>query len=255
MLTVLTLMSKVVFSPLWLLWQLYNGLWWAFQDDPKPLPAPALNADAAPARGRPVNLREANARDPSPRESTPRAAREPSQGRSFEVMDSSAKPKPTPRPLAALRGGFFGSVGISVSLGYLANLLVLNHWLDPARAASAWLLSSAFTLVASLFAVRAAARRDAAQKQARISRSGFIRRTITQNRVATRVGRLAHSPEVAKAAVFARANASRGAAACATSLRQGISSICSGLSKVEAKLGVPKTAAATPHHSDSAPRI
>lgn len=247
MLTVLTLMSKVVFSPLWLLWQLYSGLWWAFQDDPKPLPAPSAD---------PVRTQAArDPRNPSPRDSTPRAvAREPSQGRAFEVMDSSTKRKPAPRPLSALRAGFFGSIGISISLGYLANILVLNHWIDPARAASSWLLSSAFTFVASLFAVRAAARRDAAQKQARIERPGIIRRTITRNRVAARVGRIAHSPEIAKAAVFARANASRGAAVCATSLRQGISTLCSGLSKVEAKLGVPKTAAAAPH-TDSAPRI
>jgi len=36
MLEVLSLMSKVVFSPLWVLWKFYGVLWWAFGDSSRP---------------------------------------------------------------------------------------------------------------------------------------------------------------------------------------------------------------------------
>lgn len=236
MLTVLTLMSKVVFSPLWLLWQLYNGLWWAFQDDPRP--APKALSTPEPGRDEP--------------------AAEPGQARAFEVVDSA--PKPLPRPVSALRGGFFGSLGISISLAYLANVMVLNQWLDPARAAAAWMLTSAATLVASLYAVRAAVRRDAAARAARAARGGPVRRlwqaTPGHEQVGKVAGRAADAVGSAAGAAGAAAraakvgaaavklNAPRAAAACTAGLRCGIGRLATSLSKLEARLGVPKTAPA-----------
>lgn len=212
MITVLTLMSKVAFSPLWLLWQLYNGLWWAFQDDP-PAPAPP--------------------------------AADPGQARSFEVVDSCARPA-RPRPLSALRGGFFGSLGISASLAYLANVMVMNQWLDPARAASAWLLTSAATLVMSLYAVRAATRRDEAARAARAARGGPVKRLLNKTPGRAQVAQLATQARAAAGA------APKAAAACAAGLRCGVSRLATGLSKLEARLGVPKTAAAAPRPADHA---
>ncbi|MCC6676681.1 MAG: hypothetical protein IT436_06010 [Phycisphaerales bacterium] len=241
MLTVLTLMSKVVFSPLWLLWQLYNGLWWAFQDEPRPQPA------AEPAA----------------------RAGDPAQARAFEVVDSSApRPAPAPRPVGALRGGFFGSIGIAISLAYLANVMVLNQWLDPARAASAWMLSSSATLVASLYAVRAAVRRDEAARAARAARGGPIQRLINKTPGRAQVARLADGARNAasSAATAARAGASvahtgvtaaragvpKAVSACTTGLRCGVGRLALGLSRLEARLGTPKTAAAGPHAPDRA---
>lgn len=241
MLTVLTLMSKVVFSPLWLLWQLYGGLWWAFQDDPRPAPAPSPAAGPADA----------------------------AQARAFEVIDSSPpRPEPLPRPVAALRGGFFGSVGIAISLAYLANVMVMNHWLDPARASAAWLLASAATLVGSLYAVRAAVRRDEAARAARAARGGPVQRLLNKTPGRAQVARIAGSArdaaasaaQVARAGVSAaqvgagaaRAGVPKAVAACTSGLRCGVGRLATGLSKLEARLGAPKTAAAAPGGPDRA---
>lgn len=231
MLTVLALMSKVVFSPLWLLWQLYCGLWWAFQDDPRPAVRP------------------------------PRLG-EPAQARAFEVVDTSPPvPPPPARPLGALRGGFFGSIGLSISLAYLANVMVMNHWLDPARAASAWLLTSAATLVASLYAVRASVRREQAARAARAARGGPVQRILSKTPGAGQVTRLAGHARVAASSVGGAAHASFSAArlgapkavsACSAGLRCGVGRLAAGLSRLEARLGAPKTAGAAPRSGEPA---
>lgn len=119
MLAVLSLMSKVVFFPVWALWRVYLMLWWAFDTRPAPLPA---------------------------------AAEPGVQDSAFQV--TSSKPEPLPVPRGALRGGFVGTSIVSIALGALCAALADQHLIEPGRAAVAWGWGSALTTVASLLAVR-----------------------------------------------------------------------------------------------------
>ena len=135
MLSVLSLMSKIVFFPVWALWRAYLLLWWAF--DTRPAPAPA-------------------------------AAQPGVQDSAFQVTSSS--PEPLPLPRGALRGGFVGTWLVSIALGGLCAALADQHVIEPARAAIAWGWGSALTTVASLLAVRAVVTRQRA-KVSRVQRA------------------------------------------------------------------------------------
>lgn len=128
MLSVLSLMSKIVFFPVWALWRAYLLLWWAF--DTRPAPAPA-------------------------------AAQPGVQDSAFQVTSSS--PEPLPLPRGALRGGFVGTWLVSIALGGLCAALADQHVIEPGRAAIAWGWGSALTTVASLLAVRAVVTRQRAK--------------------------------------------------------------------------------------------
>ena len=135
MLSVLSLMSKIVFFPVWALWRLYLLLWWAF--DTRSAPAPA-------------------------------AAQPGVQDSAFQVTSSS--PEPLPLPRGALRGGFVGTWLVSIALGGLCAALADQHVIEPGRAAIAWGWGSALTTVASLLAVRAVVSRQRA-KVSRVQRA------------------------------------------------------------------------------------
>jgi hypothetical protein len=128
MLAVLSLMSKIVFFPVWALWRVYLLLWWAFDTRPAPLPA---------------------------------AAEPGVQDSAFQV--TSSNPEPLPLPRGALRGGFVGTSIVSIALGALCAALADQHMLEPARAAIAWGWGSALTTVASLLAVRTVVSRQRAK--------------------------------------------------------------------------------------------
>ncbi|MFO0835465.1 MAG: hypothetical protein U0638_10865 [Phycisphaerales bacterium] len=128
MLSVLSLMSKIVFFPVWALWRVYLLLWWAF--DTRPSPAPA-------------------------------AAQAGVQDSAFQVTSSS--PEPLPLPRGALRGGFVGTWVVSIALGALCAALADQHVIEPGRAAVAWGWGSALTTVASLLAVRTVVNRRRAK--------------------------------------------------------------------------------------------
>ena len=135
MLSVLSLMSKIVFFPVWALWRAYLLLWWAF--DTRPAPAPA-------------------------------AAQPGVQDSAFQVTSSS--PEPLPLPRGALRGGFVGTWLVSIALGGLCAALADQHVIEPGRSAIAWGWGSALTTVASLLAVRAVVSRPRA-KVSRVQRA------------------------------------------------------------------------------------
>lgn len=128
MLSVLSLMSKIVFFPVWALWRAYLLLWWAF--DTRPSPAPA-------------------------------AAQAGVQDSAFQV--TSSNPEPLPLPRGALRGGFVGTWVVSIALGALCAALADQHVIEPGRAAVAWGWGSALTTVASLLAVRTVVNRRRAK--------------------------------------------------------------------------------------------
>lgn len=132
MLAVLSLMSKIVFFPVWALWRAYLVLWWAFDTRT----APAVTSPAA-----------------APGE----------QDASFQVTNSKPEQLPLPLPKGALRGGFVGTSLVSIALGVACAALADHHMIEPGRAAVAWVWGSALATVASLLAVRAVAKRQRAK--------------------------------------------------------------------------------------------
>ncbi|MBL9002144.1 MAG: hypothetical protein JNK25_13510 [Phycisphaerae bacterium] len=147
MLEVLSLMSKVVFSPLWVLWKFYGVLWWAFGDSSR-LPAAA----ACPG---------------SVRTDTPGAA--------FEIVDSRAPETSLAPPVGLLRAGFIGTLGTSVLAGIAVSGAAEVAWVSAAGAWGAWAWATCLTMVGSIFAVRTVARRRAAI--ASLPKRGFARLT------------------------------------------------------------------------------
>lgn len=129
MLAVLTLMSKALFLPIWLLWHTYGLLWWAFDDDPR----------------------------------SPRAEKSPARGAAFEVIDSRAEPERHPKPVGVLRGGFVGSLGASAIFGLAAGTLEQHEVISSPHAVMLWAWASVVTLVASIFAVRHVVRKQRAR--------------------------------------------------------------------------------------------
>jgi hypothetical protein len=129
MFAVLTLMSKAMFLPIWLLWHGYGMLWWAFDDD-----APAASTQETPERGS-----------------------------SFEVFDSRAAANRYPKPVGVLRGGFVGSLGASAIFGVAAGALEQQEVVTSPHAVMLWAWASIVTLVASIFAVRHVVRKQRAK--------------------------------------------------------------------------------------------
>lgn len=130
MLDVLTLMTRVLLSPLWGLWWVYRFLWWTFSPDPLPAATPSHDA------------------------------------KSFDIVDS--RPIPKALPMGALRGGFIGSVAASGGLAMLASTAARNDIVQPASALALWGWTSVLVLVLSIFAVRTVVlRRDLKASQRR----------------------------------------------------------------------------------------
>lgn len=126
MLSVFGIMSKIIFSPVWLLWRAYLMLWWAFgEETPKLTQAP--NAAAA----------------------------KDAQASAFEVVDSreQAKSPALSRPTGALIAGFVSSLFTFLASGGLSRVAI-NEGSDPRTATLIWLWTSAVVTFASLFVVR-----------------------------------------------------------------------------------------------------
>lgn len=124
MLSVFGIMSKIIFSPVWLLWRAYLMLWWAFGEETPKLPQTPKDAAAKDA-----------------------------QASAFEVVDSREKTPTPPRPTGALIAGFVSSLFTFLASGGLSRVAI-NEGSDPRTATLIWLWASAAITFASLFVVR-----------------------------------------------------------------------------------------------------
>ncbi len=170
MLEVLALMWRVVFSPVWVLWKLYGVLWWAFDNT-----------------------------------TVPQAPREQERGAAFEVVDTRPRSEAAPKPVGALRGGFIGSLASSGVYALAAQTASTHAWTSPQTAWGVWLWASVVTGVASLFAVRHVARRQAAKAAKRrgiMQAAAAVRQAVTNGVAAASAnrGRLAPALAVARGA-------------------------------------------------------
>lgn len=120
--TIRTLFAAATF-PVRTLFRAYRALWWAFADS---------------ARSGPV--------------------RAPGQGNSFEVVDTT--PKPTPTPERHLRKGFTLTLVFAAIAGLLSIVAGSSDALTPRHAATLWAWSSAAAWVLSYLKVRAWVRAD-----------------------------------------------------------------------------------------------
>ena len=132
MLQVLSIMSKFIFAPVWLLWKGYGLLWWAFE-----------------GTGR---LAEKD------------AAREPDRGNSFDISDSRPCVAALAAPTGLLRGGFIGTLMASGVFAGFASLLAEGHAVSSDRAWALWACGTGFAAVGSIFAVRRVAMARARRK-------------------------------------------------------------------------------------------
>lgn len=132
MLQVLSLMSKCLFAPIWLLWKGYGVLWWAFE-----------------GTGR-------AAQSPGPRT--------PERGNAFEVTDTRDSLAHLPPPTGLLRGGFVGTLFSSGFILIFAQALQEAGVLSADRSWALWGCGTAFAAVGSIFAVRHVALRQAKRK-------------------------------------------------------------------------------------------
>jgi len=124
MLSVFGIMSKILFSPVWLLWRAYLMLWWAFGEEaPKSSPASQI----PPSKD--------------------------AQGSSFEVIDSRERAPLAPRPTGALIAGFVSSVFTFLASGGLSRLAVVEG-ADPRTATLVWLWATAAATFTSIVVVR-----------------------------------------------------------------------------------------------------
>ncbi len=123
MLQVLSIMSKVLFSPFWLLWKGYNVLWWAFEGFGRP--AAVTNAATGPERGN-----------------------------AFEITDSRPLDSERPAPIGLLRAGFAGSLFVSGAAAIVAGGLAQSHTLSATHSWLVWMWASVVSCVVSIFAVR-----------------------------------------------------------------------------------------------------
>lgn len=145
MLTTLTVVWRVVFAPVWLLWTLYKGLWWAFDD-----------SDARRAAGS-ASIAPPDA--PPPPSSRTDAPRFPSvQATAFEITDSTPRAKKP--PLAALRGGFMVAFVVSGVLGMVAAGIAGGEGGSVMWAWMVWGWGTLVAAVGTLYVVRHVARRQ-----------------------------------------------------------------------------------------------
>ena len=136
MLQVLSLMSKVVFSPVWILWKGYTVLWWAFEGFGRPMPA-----DGGPEA--------------------------PERGASFEITDSRPRESERQPPTTLLKAGFAGTLLASSGAGVLALVLSGTQALSGPHAWMAWGWGTVVGCMLSIFAVRRVADSQARRKTVR----------------------------------------------------------------------------------------
>ena len=136
MLQVLSLMSKIVFAPIWILWKGYNVLWWAFEG---------------------FGRRDVPIEDPSA----------PERGAAFEITDSRPAELALTPPIGLLKGGFAGTLALSAGAGIASGALASSQTLSPTHAWLVWGWASVIASLVSIFAVRKVALERARRKTMR----------------------------------------------------------------------------------------
>jgi hypothetical protein len=136
MLQVLTLMSKIVFAPVWLLWKGYNVLWWAFE-----------------GFGR--------------REQPADSVSTPERGAAFEITDSRPAEIVLTPPTGLLKGGFIGTMLLSAGAGVASGALASSQTLSSTHAWLVWGWATVIASLVSIFAVRKVAMERARRKTVR----------------------------------------------------------------------------------------
>jgi hypothetical protein len=134
MFTILSVLCKAPFWPLWVLWRGYLLLWWAFDGAEEGATQGEVAASHAGVGAGEVLTG-------------------PSQNTAFEVADT----RPTPagsRPEWLLRAGYAASLAASAGAGVLAGGAASHHAVEPGTAVAAWLWASAMMAVGSIFAVK-----------------------------------------------------------------------------------------------------
>lgn len=124
MLSVFGIMSRIIFSPVWLLWRGYLLLWWAFGEETPKLAQTSKDAGTKDA-----------------------------QGSAFELIDSRKDSSMPPRPTGALIAGFVSSLFTFLAAGGLSRVAI-NGGADPRTATLVWLWTTAAVSFASVFVVR-----------------------------------------------------------------------------------------------------
>lgn len=142
-LKVLGITSRAAFSPVWLAWMGYKGLWWAFDDSDSR--RAAGSATLAPHDAPPP---------PNPLTDAPRYGE--TQKAAFEVTDST--PAPAAPPKGPLMGGFVSTLAASGGSGLLASSF---DEMSSGRAWTLWAWCTLMATVGSLYVVRHVARRQA----------------------------------------------------------------------------------------------
>lgn len=164
MLTIIKLPWILLTFPVRLLWRVYMGLWWAFDDSPRSRTQKAAAAEAAAG-----------------------------QDAAFEIVDSS--PRPRPAPMGLLRAGFAASATIAVLSGVGLSMLSAGRAIDPATAALGWAWATALTMVVSVWMVRRKAARQRTLRQRVASCASSVSTTVRQGAAgaAAFVGNAAHA--------------------------------------------------------------
>lgn len=157
MIEVLSLTSKIVFSPVWLLWRLYGMLYWAFDTPPK----------------------SKNSQGTAP-------TRAPERGTAFEVVDSRPQEMLLPPPGGLLKAGFATTLVLSALWGAISFGVQSSESISPSHAVIIWSWASIVTSIASIFAVRKVVARRAAKKSVLQRAAGKARSTM-QNAAAAAV--------------------------------------------------------------------
>lgn len=205
MIGVLRVVMKIVFAPVWLAWQGYRVLWWAFADAE---PARVERAASLAPPGAPP------ATGPTPAPSVPGAGPATDaprhgvdQNASFEVVDTT--PGPEPEPTGTLRGGFAAAMGVSLASGWFLAARHEGAHLSAPGAWTAWAWATLLAAVASVMVVRAVVRRQRAMRPM----------TTVQHARAVAGGVSDAAVAACKGVVGAGKGVGRGAAACARGVR------------------------------------
>jgi len=149
MFEVLSLTSKIVFAPVWILWRLYGMLYWAFDIPPKVKTVLA----SAPARG-------------------------PERGTAFEVVDSRPQESLLPHPGGLLKAGFASTVVLSVIFAAITFGLQSADTISTPHSVIIWSWASIVASIASIFAVRKVVARRAAKRTLFQKAAGKARSTV-----------------------------------------------------------------------------
>lgn len=159
MFSVLQLMGKVAFFPIWLLWKGYLFLWWAFDDAKPKVGAQTPSNTQAGTHAEGVNGGGAAAGVVG------------GQDAAFQVVDSRPKAIERAIPIGALKGGFLGtmmaSIGVFLGMQAAAGANVLN----PSVVMPLWLWTTGVVSVASIFAVRRVVRKREQRKRRMVERA------------------------------------------------------------------------------------